>query len=289
MSELIPSSTTVPPPALRGSPQQGRVLVVGNEKGGSGKSTAAIHLAIGLLQKNIPVATIDLDYPQGTFTRYIENRLAHIERTGQNLFVPEHHVIPPSTHDAVTAIEQDERDRYTSVIEDLKRRFAVIIVDTPGSTSYTSRLAHENADIILTPLNDSFIDLDVVAQVDMVHFSSLSPSHYADMVMTARAFRAKSNDGPLDWIVMRNRLSPLASRNKFQMAQILEMLGRRFGFRSIPGFSERVAFRELFLQGLTLLDTTGPKKSASYLAAAAEVDALLTAFNFLPSPAQLSA
>lgn len=288
MSELI-SSPTTPPPALRGSLPQGRVLVVGNEKGGSGKSTAAIHLAIGLLQKNIPVATIDLDYPQGTFTRYIENRLAHIERTGQNLFVPEHHVIPPSTHDAATAAEQDERDRYTSVIEDLKRRFAVIIVDTPGSTSYTSRLAHENADIILTPLNDSFIDLDVVAQVDMVHFSSLSPSHYADRVMTARALRAKSNDGPLDWIVMRNRLSPLASRNKFQMAQILEMLGRRFGFRSIAGFSERVAFRELFLQGLTLLDTTGPKKSASYLAAAAEVDALLTAFNFLPSPAQLSA
>ncbi len=289
MSELISSTTVVPPPVIPVPAQQGHVLVVGNEKGGSGKSTAAIHLAIGLMQKNIPVATIDLDYPQGTFTRYIENRLAHIERTGQNLFVPEHHVIPPSTHQTVTDIERDERDRYTSVIDDLKRRFAVIIVDTPGSTSYTSRLAHQRADIILTPLNDSFIDLDVVAQVDMVHFSSLNPSHYADMVMKARALRAKSSDGSLDWIVMRNRLSPLASRNKAQMAQILEMLGRRFGFRSIAGFSERVAFRELFLQGLTLLDTTGPKKSASYLAATAEVDALLAAFNILPLTAQLSA
>lgn len=289
MSEPISSSVITPSPVIPAAARQGRVLVVGNEKGGSGKSTAAIHLAIGLLHKNIPVATIDLDYPQGTFTRYIENRLAYIERTGKKLFVPEHHVIPPSTHSSVNDIKQDERDRYTSVLNDLKRRFAVVIVDTPGSASYMSRLAHERANIVVTPLNDSFIDLDVVAQVDMVHFSSLTPSHYADMVMKARTLRAKNNNGSLDWIVMRNRLSPLASRNKVQMAQILEMLGRRFGFCSIAGFSERVAFRELFLQGLTLLDTAESNKSASYLAAKAEIDALLAAFNVTPSTAKLSA
>lgn len=288
MSEPISSSVTTPSPIIPAAARRGRVLVVGNEKGGSGKSTAAIHLAIGLLQKNISVATIDLDYPQGTFTRYIENRLAYIEHTGKKLFVPEHHVISPSTYNSVNDIKQDERERYISVLNDLRRRFAVVIVDTPGSASYMSRLAHERANVVLTPLNDSFIDLDVVAQVDMVHFSSLSPSHYADMVMKARTLRANNNSS-LDWIVMRNRLSPLASRNKLQIAQILEMLGQRFNFRSVAGFSERVAFRELFLHGLTLLDTTESKKPASYLAAKTEVDALLAAFNVIPSTAKLSA
>lgn len=289
MNELTSSPLTTPSSVVPATARPGRVIVVGNEKGGSGKSTAAIHLAIRLLQKNIRVATIDLDYPQGTLTRYIENRLSYIERTGKKLFVPEHHVIPPSTHNSVTDIKQDERDRYTSVLNDLKQRFAVVIVDTPGSASYMSRLAHERANIVLTPLNDSFIDLDVVAQVDMVHFASLSPSHYADMVMKARMLRGKISNGAFEWIVMRNRLSPLASRNKVQVAQILEMLGQKFGFRSIPGFSERVAFRELFLQGLTLLDTVESDKSASYRAAKDEVDALLAAFSSIPSTAKLSA
>ncbi|MEZ5647475.1 MAG: division plane positioning ATPase MipZ [Alphaproteobacteria bacterium] len=287
MSEILSSPT--PPTTATRQGTTGRVLVVGNEKGGSGKSTAAIHLAVGFLQKGIPVATVDIDYPQGTFTRYMENRIAHIERTGKNLIVPEHHVIPPSTHTTATDMEQDERQRYTAVIDELKQRFPLIIVDTPGSVTFMSRLAHGRADVILTPLNDSFIDLDVVAQVDLVNFSSLTPSHYANMVMQARARNMRQGKKPVEWIVMRNRLSPIASHNKVQMAKILELLGRRFGFRSIAGFSERVAFRELFLQGLTLLDATGSKKSSSYLAAKTEVDNLLAIFESVPATTHSSA
>ncbi len=155
-----------------------------------------------------------------------------------------------------------------------------IVIDTPGSDSHLSRLAHESADTLITPINDSFLDIDVLAQIDRRRREVLAPSTYSQMVWEQNNRRVLAGQPPIDWVVMRNRLSHIEARNKREIAGLLIQLARRIGFRLAPGFGERVVFRELFLQGLTLLDlpeeeAPGLAPNPSHLAGRAEIRALL--------------
>jgi chromosome partitioning protein len=98
------------------------------------------------------------------------------------------------------------------------------------------------------------IDFDLLGRVDPASGKVLGPSVYAEMVWSARQRRAADRRAPTDWVVLRNRMATLDSRNKRRVGTVMTELSRRIGFRIVPGFSERVIFRELFLSGLTLLD-----------------------------------
>jgi len=228
--------------------------VIGNEKGGSGKSTTALHIAVALLGDGAKVATLDLDARQGTLGRYIENRAAYCKRKNVDLPMPVHAAVPLSTLPDRAAVEADERARFEAALEEVIGAVDFAIVDTPGSDTYLSRLAHTWADTLLTPLNDSFIDLDLLARVDPDTLKIVRPSIYAEAVWKQRQLRAVQGGRPVDWVVMRNRLSSLAARNKRDMGTVIEALARRIGFRTAAGLSERVIYKELFLNGLTLLD-----------------------------------
>ena len=258
------------------------MLVIGNEKGGSGKSTTAMHIAVALLGDGARVATIDLDARQGTLSRYIENRAAYAKRKGVELPMPLHAAVPAS----------GDRGRREGALRGGARaggRLGAIssIIDTPGSDTHLSRLAHTWADTLLTPLNDSFIDLDLLARVDPDTLKIVRPSIYAEAVWKQRQIRAMQGGRPVDWIVMRNRLSSLAARNKRDMGTVIEALAKRIGFRVAAGLSERVIYKELFLNGLTLLDlkrgSGGPSLTMSHVAARQEVRDLVAALN-LPPP-----
>jgi chromosome partitioning protein len=259
------------------------LLVIGNEKGGSGKSTTALHVAVALLGEGARVATLDLDARQGTLGRYVENRAAYARRKGLELPMPVHAAVPLSTLPDRAAAEADERARLEEVIGAVD----FVIVDTPGSDTHLSRLAHTWADTLLTPLNDSFIDLDLLARVDPDTLKIVRPSIYAEAVWKQRQLRAVQGGRPVDWVVMRNRLSSLAARNKRDMGTVLSALARRIGFRTAAGLSERVIYKELFLNGLTLLDlkrgSGGPSLTLSHVAARQEVRDLVAALN-LPRP-----
>lgn len=262
------------------------VLVIGNEKGGSGKSTTAMHIVVSLLSDGARVATIDLDARQGTFTRYIENRAAYAGGKGLDLPMPEHQAV------AASGDPVDEKTRFEAALEKAVAAFDVVVIDTPGSDTHLSRLAHTWADTLLTPLNDSFIDLDLLARVDPDTLKIVRPSIYAEAVWKQRQVRSMQGQRPVDWIVMRNRLSSIAARNKRDMSTVIEALAKRIGFRSAQGLSERVIYRELFLNGLTLLDLkrgtsgskAGPSLTMSHVAARQEVRDLVAALN-LPPPA----
>ena len=262
-------------------PGRAHVLVIGNEKGGSGKSTTALHIAVALMSDGARVATLDLDARQGTLSRYVENRAAYARRKGVQLSLPVHAAVPAS------ADEADEKARFEAVLEPILASTDFAIVDTPGSDTHLSRLAHTHADTLLTPLNDSFIDLDLLARVDPDTLKILRPSIYAEAVWKQRQLRAVQGGRPVDWVVMRNRLSSLAARNKRDMASVIEALGRRIGFRVAADLSERVIYKELFLNGLTLLDlkrgSGGPSLTLSHVAARQEVRDLVAALN-LPRP-----
>lgn len=268
------------------------MLVIGNEKGGSGKSTTALHIAVSLMSDGARVATLDLDARQGTLSRYLENRAAYAKRKGVDLPMPIHTPVPISTLDERSAAEADERARLAAALEPAVGAADFVIVDTPGSDTHLSRLAHTWADSLLTPLNDSFIDLDLLARVDPDSLKIVRPSIYSEAVWKQRQIRAVQGGRPVDWIVMRNRLSALAARNKRDMSTVIEALSKRIGFRVAAGLSERVIYKELFLNGLTLLDLkrggTGPSLTLSHVAARQEVRDLVAALN-LPSLATESA
>jgi chromosome partitioning protein len=263
------------------------IVVVGNQKGGSGKSTTSMHLIVSLLNTGYSVGSIDLDDPQATLTRYLENRRTFMESTGVKLATPEHHLLGRSFYENPTLARSDEETRLDACVSSLAATHDFVVIDTPGSDSNLSRIGHSYADTLITPLNDSFIDLDLLAKVHPETYKILRPSSYAEMVWEQRKARAIRDGGKIDWIVMRNRLASIGSRNTQAMEDVLAALSKRIGFRLAPGFGERVIFRELFLKGLTLLDLRNSdanmRLNMSHVAARQEVRALLTAIGLTPA------
>ncbi|MEO0392313.1 MAG: division plane positioning ATPase MipZ [Pseudomonadota bacterium] len=266
------------------------VVVLGNEKGGSGKSTAAMHVIVGLLRAGYRVGAIDLDARQGTLTRYFERRVKRRDERGIDLPCPSHRAVHRSDAATKEAMEAEERTALSAAIEALAPNHDVLVIDAPGSDNYLSRLGHSYADTLITPMNDSFIDLDLLATIDAETLDVLKPSVYSELVWETRKRRAMRDRGSIDWIVMRNRLGHIDARNKRDIAVILETLGKRIGFRQAPGFGERVIFRELYLKGLTLLDLVEDGEialSMSHVAARQEVRSLMEQIN-LPSVDELT-
>jgi chromosome partitioning protein len=260
------------------------VVVLGNEKGGSGKSTTAMHLIVALLREGYKVGSLDLDARQGSLSRFIANRAEN----GLGLPMSRHVRLEQSSLDSVAAAREEEKQRFDAILAQMAD-CDFIVIDTPGSDSNLSRLGHARADTLVTPLNDSFLDLDLLARVDGQGQKIRGPSTYAEMVWEQKKRRALSDGGSIDWIVMRNRLASLDARNKRRIGKLVEELARRIGFRLAPGFSERVVFRELFPRGLTLLDLAdaGAALTLSHVAARQELRGLLDVIG-LPKPEETS-
>ena len=263
-----------------GSP---RVIVVGNEKGGSGKSTLAIHIAVALLKAGETVGTIDLDSRQKSFTRYIENRRAWAGLVGRDLGIPTH-ICLDGNLDSADADERAERSKaLTEAVATLAQSCNTIVIDTPGQDNFLVRLVHSMADTLVTPLNDSFVDFDVLGNVDPTSFAVTGTSHYARLVNEARTQRQLIDHATTDWIVLRNRLSTFgSSRNKRLVGEGLQELSRRLNFRYVDGLAERVIFREFYPRGLTAVDdldeiTLGTRPTMSHATARLEMENLLRA------------
>jgi chromosome partitioning protein len=262
--------------------QRVHVIVFGNEKGGTGKTTTAMHIAVAIARTGRKVAAIDLDGRQRSFARYIENRAAFVERTGRSLPVPDVQVVERSKGPKTDA-DADEGARLNEALARARETADFIVIDTPGNDTTLSRLGHAAADTLVTPMNDSFLDFDLLAKFDPDSLDIKGPSLYSEFVWDCRKRRLMAHRSNLDWVVMRNRVSSIEMRNKRKVATALEQLSSRVSCRVAPGFSDRVIYRELFPLGLTMLDL--PVKglamplTMSHLAARQEVRELLTALR----------
>lgn len=230
------------------------IIVFGNEKGGSGKSTTAMHTAIALLRLGYRVGTIDLDARQGTLTRYLKKRFDFITRNHEQLPSPAHMAIQRSQLENTKKQHMEEETFLMMALDELNRVCDFIIIDTPGTDSFLSRLAHSYADTLITPMNDSFIDLDLLADIDMKNYDVVGPSIYSQMVEEQRNIKKARSGKAIDWIVMRNRMTHLSTNNNKTITRLLNEISKLAGFRLAHGFGERVVFKEMFLKGLTLLD-----------------------------------
>ena len=259
------------------------IIVCGNEKGGSGKSTTSMHVATALARAGYAVAALDLDLRQRSFARYIENRVAYAARAGVTLPAPVVHELPQIAESEPGSGETVQDLQLSRVIDAMEAEADYLVIDCPGSHTYFSHGAHSLADTLITPLNDSFVDFDLLARIDAETGKVKGPSIYSEMVWGARQLRAKAGLDPIDWIVLRNRMGSQQMHNKRKVGSALSELSRRIGFRVAPGFSERVIFRELFPRGLTLLDLRDvgaeSRLSLSNIAARQELRDLMTALD----------
>jgi chromosome partitioning protein len=219
------------------------LLVFANEKGGTGKSTTAVHSAVALAVQGRKVAALDLDTRQRTLARYLDNRAATAQRLEIALPMPAYATFDPAGGESLEA-----------AVDRLSQDADILVVDTPGRDDPHARAAMIRADTLVTPINDSFVDLDLIGVVDAETYRVRRPSFYAELIWNSRTQRAKTHGASVDWVVLRNRMQYVEARNMRRVGEALNELSRRVGFRIIPGLSERVIYRELFPKGLTLLD-----------------------------------
>jgi len=272
-TSIVPSYGAHSPP---------HVIVIGNQKGGSGKSTFAMHIILALLKAGKRVACFDLDLNQQTLTRYLANRREWDRKHGRRLELPDYY--PVKERDAygtarnlkqfIAQFTKDGRAQkegfidsssslnhsadlrqFISQLEEIGRadKHDFIVIDTPSGVQHLSLIAHGMADTLITPINDSFFDLDVLVAMES---SDLEPqlSVYANMVWRALEARSKVSGRATDWIIVRNRLEPLESNNQRQITLVLDVVQRKLGFRVARGLLERPAYREFFAAGLTVFD-----------------------------------
>jgi chromosome partitioning protein len=260
------------------------VIVMGNEKGGAGKSTIAMHVAGALMNFGQRVASIDLDLRQKSLTHYVENRRTWAAYSGTKLAIPTHFCVARGSTQNLEENETIEFAGFVDALTAVEQDHDFIVVDTAGSDTHLTRLAHSMANTLVTPLNDSFLDFDVLGVVDPATFAVTAESHYAKMVREARQQRRLADGVQMDWVVVRNRLSMLDSRNKQRILQGLNELALRLGFRTADALAERVIYRELFPRGLTALDelnekTLGARPNLSHLTARHEILNFVAALN----------
>ncbi|MCX7864008.1 MAG: division plane positioning ATPase MipZ [Novosphingobium sp.] len=248
-------------------------IVLANEKGGTGKSTTAVHVAIALAYQGARVAAIDLDPRQRTLYRYLENR-AETERRRR--------ISLPGARFSV--FDDGDIGAFERLAEEISQDCDFLVIDTPGRDDALALHAATMADTLVTPLNDSFVDFDLIGQVEGETFKVRKLSFYAEAIWEARKVRAMTTASgkrrELDWVVVRNRIQHVEARNMRRLDSALRELSRRTGFRIASGLSERVIYRELFPSGLTLLDKGHlGELGTSHLVARQELRALLMGLN----------
>lgn len=257
------------------SEKKAHTIVISNEKGGTGKSTISMHLAIKLLQEGFKVATIDLDGRQGTLSQYLNNRKLFCFKNGIKLLEPEHFKFAPTEdyshipeHSACVEMQ----------IKSLLPLYDAVIIDTPGNKNYLFELAHKFTDTLITPIGDSLIDLNSISEIDFATGKAGKPGVYANYVWEVKKALAAQGKNYLNWIVVGNKISPTKSKNKTLVFEFLDKLSKLYGFRFCEGFKDRVIYKELFLEGLTVLDMQHEhlkrRMTLSHVAAKQEIKAL---------------
>ena len=260
------------------------VIVVGNEKGGAGKSTLAIHIITALMHGGAKIAVLDLDLRQQTMGHFFANRAAWLAANGVQAPMPIQHPISAAGDALAKAPDAEQLARFEAAFAEVAAAADFVLIDTPGGDTAVSRAAHGRADLIVTPMNDSFVDFDMLGVVDPVTLDLKRHSLYAETVWASRKQRATNERKQIDWVVLRNRLAPTEARNRRRLDERVEALSRKVGFRVGPGLRDRVIYRELFPFGLTVADLSPTIRPVAmglqHVAARQELRALMAALGF---------
>ncbi len=244
---------------------QAKIITVANEKGGVGKSTVAFHLAVALADTGHKVLAIDLDRRQQSLTRAFTNRGGTAKRLGIRLPLPRH-----------LLLQQPSGAQLCQEVARAGWDCDYVVIDAAGHDSPIARRAIALADLLVSPVNSSFVDLDLLGRFHTVSNKLIGPGCFATMVTELRLTRAEMGLPVLDWLVLQNRKRRDNSKNQDRVDAALRRLAPRLDFRLGAGLFERVAYRELFQLGLTHIDLRRiPDLARTKAVAATEMMALL--------------
>lgn len=238
------------------------VIVFANEKGGVGKSTLAFHHAVALASRGHKVAVIDLDRRQQSLARALGNRENTARCLGKKLPCPRHAVL-----------HQPNGPQLHQEIARIGSGCDFVIVDVPGTDSPLARYAIALADTLVTPINPSHFDLDVLGHFDPVRGTLREPGPFASCVRDINAERARVGRPLGSWIVVKNRVRKAERNQQARVDKALAQLATEMGFEIGEGLSERVVYRELLSFGLTCQDLKRiPELGRNKPAASKEID-----------------
>lgn len=248
---------------------KGHIIVFANEKGGVGKSTLAFHCCVALAHAGQKVAALDLDSRQQSLARGLSNREGTARRLRTDLPQPK-----------FVTLGQQTSANLTQEIARIGSDADYVIIDAPGHDTPLARRAIAVADTLVTPVNSSFVDLDLLGQFDPVTLKLNRFGNFSRLVQELREVRDYQNKPPVDWVVVQNRLQHIGSNNQLRVADALADLAPKAGFRMAHGLGERVAYRELFLLGLTLFDLKLiPELARMQPKAKSEIDTFIAELN----------
>jgi chromosome partitioning protein len=249
--------------------KKSHIIVFANEKGGVGKSTTAFHVCIALCNAGERVAALDVDLRQLTLDRALNARMETAREYAVDLPGPRQILLTQSTE-----AELEAKIRMAQI------DCSFIIIDVGGHDSPIARRAISMANTIVTPVNDSFIDLDMLGRIDPRTGELKTLGAFARLVEHLKEPGLARREKALDWVVMQNRSRSQSTKNERKVMDALNAIAPVAGFRLIPGLHERVVYRELFPIGLTLFDLALiPKLGRPQPAAHAEIAEMLAALE----------
>lgn len=251
------------------------IIVFGNEKGGSGKTTTIMNIMVALLKKGFTVASVDIDSYQHSLSSYIQKR-QHLIDSGLNILTSRHFrlidglgkkYLNPKEIDNKTysqlIIPFDSEigfieEKIAHTIDTLSKDYQFILFDTPGSHTEISKTVHSFADIVATPINDSFLDFELLGKINPNDSNAITPGPYSAMLFDQRAKKAERSQKKIDWVVITHRLFEIDTRNQKNIDLAVHRLSKRLSFRMADGFGRREIYRASFDQGVTVLDDNVP-------------------------------
>lgn len=242
-----------------------RILVFANEKGGVGKSTLAFHTAVALARSGEKVLAIDLDRRQQSLARALQNRAATARSLGVDL---------PSPRGLV--LEHHSGAMLAQEIARVGGDCSTIVIDVPGHDSPIARRAIAMADKLITPVNPNFVDLDPIARFSPATHRFSAKGSFAAVVGDLRAARTAAGFHDIEWVLVKNRVRHSEKLQLERFDAAVAQLPARLGLKLATGLSERVAFRDLFLFGLTHHDCRSlPGMKGARVARTPDLEALL--------------
>ena len=258
------------------------VLAVANEKGGVGKTTLAAHLIAAMLEAGLGVGVIDIDARQKSTGQWWTNRALAGRRAGLPAVMLES-IRPTYLPDRRQSETQDLELLLAAIRSQIEHGARVVVIDCPGADSFLAEVALTSADILVTPVGASPLDLDLLARFDAERREYREASVFTEAVAAARVrredgFGAGSPIAPLRWFVAVNRLRPDENPATLRPVADLHALSGRLGFAVIPGLRERPVYRDLWREGLTVFDLN-LRSTPDARPARGEVRALLRALN----------
>jgi chromosome partitioning protein len=247
-----------------------------------------MHLAVGLIKAGRRVATLDIDFEGRTLSQYIHNRLGFAQANELALDTPAHYRVTDALSNTKSGeTETAEINFISSAIAAAESDHDFIIIDTPSVLTKSNLFAHALADTVISPINDSFLDLDaIVPSTEMTQ--EIARSAYTAAIHRAREARELVTSRTIEWLVIPNRVfSSLDTRNERTIRMAIEEASLRLGFRIAPGIAELLVYRQLFPKGLTAFDPMeesllGVKPGISHVLARQDLRQLTSLVNFTP-------